>query len=113
MPRLRLPLHAPGAGKEVDSGRGQMVLQPARAPSASVRRSSPLAVLQPLRAAPSAVGALVAPRRWQALGSHAAAWPWWQGFETPAGRAAERQRRHSRPCWRVGCCRAPARAPTA
>jgi hypothetical protein len=79
------------------------------------RRSSPLVVLSPPRAAPSTVGALVAPRRSLPLGSCAAAWPQRQDSATPARRVADHQRRRcrrrSRPRWRVGCCRAPARVP--
>jgi hypothetical protein len=52
----------------------------------------------------------------EAPGSHAAAWPQRQGSETPGGKVAERQLRHSRRRsrlrWRVGCCRAPTHAPT-
>jgi hypothetical protein len=117
MPRLELPPRASSAGKEMDSGRGRMALQPARAPSTGARRSSRLAVLLQLRAVPSAAGAPVAPRRLQALGSRAAAWPQRQDSGTPAGKVAERQRRHSRrrlrPCWRVGCCRTPVHVPAA
>jgi hypothetical protein len=111
MPRLRLPPHAPSARKEGDSGRGRMALQPACALSTGARRSSPLALPPQLRAAPSAAGAPVARRRWQAPGSHATAWPWRQDSETPAGKVMERQRRRSRPRWRVGCCQALAHAP--
>jgi hypothetical protein len=63
MSRLRLPPRALDDGKEANSGRGQMVLLPARTRSASARLSSRLVVLPPPRATPSAVGALVAPRR--------------------------------------------------
>jgi hypothetical protein len=113
MPRLRLPPLAPGAGKVADLGRGRMALQPARASSTGARRSSPLDVLPQLRAAPLAAGAPVAPWRLQAPGSRAVAWLQRHGFETPAGRVAERQRRRSRPGWHVGCCRALARVPAA
>jgi hypothetical protein len=91
MPRLRLPPRALNAGKEADSGCGRMVLLPARALSAGTTQSSPLVVLLLPRVAPSAVGALIAPRRSQHPGSRAAAWPQWRGSRTPAGRVAERQ----------------------
>jgi hypothetical protein len=75
MSRLRLPPRVLDAGKEADSGRGQMVLLPARARSAGARPSSQLVVVPPPRAMPSAVGALVAPRRSPPPGSCATAWP--------------------------------------
>jgi hypothetical protein len=43
MPRPRPHLRVPAAEDEADSGRGWMVLQLARAPSAGARRSFPLA----------------------------------------------------------------------
>jgi hypothetical protein len=75
MLRLRLPPRALDAGKEADSGREQMVLRPARAPSTGAWQSSPLIVLLQPRVAPSAARAPVAPQRLQAPGSRAAAWP--------------------------------------
>jgi hypothetical protein len=108
---LCLPPRALYVGKEADSGRAQMVLLLARARSASTRPSSRLVVLPQPRVAPSAVGALVAPRRSQPLDSRTAAWPQRRGCGTPTGRVVEHQRRrwsrHSRPHWRLGCCRVP------
>jgi hypothetical protein len=111
------PPRALDAGKEVDSGRARTVVLPSRAPSTGARLSSLLVVLPSPRAAPSVVGAPVAPQRSLPPGSRAAAWPQRQGSATPAGRVADRQRqrwrRRSHPHWRVGCCRVPARAPVA
>jgi hypothetical protein len=61
----------------------------------------------------STAGAFATPRRLQALGSRATAWPRRQGSGTPAGRVAVRQRRRSRLHWRIDCCRATTRARTA
>jgi hypothetical protein len=117
MPRLRLLPRALDAGKEADSSHGRTVLKPSRTLSAGARWSSPLVVLPQLQVAPLAAGALVAPRRLQAPGSRAAAWPQWRGSGTPARKVAERQRRHwrrhSRLHWRIGCYRAPVRVPAA
>jgi hypothetical protein len=114
---LRLPPCAHNAGKEANSGRARTVLLPIRARSAGARPSSPLVVLSPPRAMPSAVGALIVPRRSPPLGSRAATWPQRQDSAIPARRVVERQRRRwrwrqrSRPFWNVGCCRVPTRAP--
>jgi hypothetical protein len=117
MPRLRLPPRALGAGKEVDSGRGRLALQPDRAPSAGARQSSPLVALPQPRVAPSAAGAPIVPRRLQAPRSCTTAWPQQQGSETPVGKVAERQHHHwhrrSRPRWCVSCCRTRVRVPAA
>jgi hypothetical protein len=75
MSRLRLPSHALDAGKEADSGRARLTLLPACAPSVGVRLSFSLVAPPPPRAAPTVVGALVAPRRSLPPGSHAVAWP--------------------------------------
>jgi hypothetical protein len=100
---LRLPPRALNDGKEADSGRGRMVLWPARAPSVGARRSCPLVVLPQPRVAPSAVGALVAPRRSQALGSRAATWLQRRGSGTPAGIVAD--------CTGTSCVGRPSRGP--
>jgi hypothetical protein len=117
MTRLRLAPRALDSRKEADSGLAQMMLLPACARSAGARPSSRLVVLPSPRATPSAVGALVVPRRSPPPGSRATTWSQRQDSATPAESVAVRQRQrllpHSLPCWRVGCCRVPARAPVA
>jgi hypothetical protein len=66
-------------------------------PSTGVRQSSPLAAPLLLRAAPSTTSVLAAPRRLQAPGSRAAAWPRQRSSGTPAKKVEVRRRRRSHP----------------